>query len=395
MEGDTLKSVRLAAVAAVCTLLLSCTGAEAAGGGQSAQWLAEAGLDARETSEQLYQAALAEDTLRIYSNTTRVLDVKKSFERQYPGLVVEIVDTRTYEIIRLLRESHAAGRSLCDLVIMEDQNAIMSRELVPAGIVYKYVPWDIADKITPEHNTEVLTFLGEAELVFYNDQVYDAPPIGNWWELTEPPFRGRIYLANPTKSTPIYALFLTFIQNSDRMAAAYEARYGEPLEIPPGSDAGREFIRRLMNNGVLLRNSSDEVSQAVGAEGQTNPPVGIMISSKVRNSDIGYHLAPIHRLEPFAGIYAPNCVMVAEGAKNIQTAKLFIRWLLGETDGTGEGLRPYLQRGTWPVRSDVRSEEPVPLSAINLLRLDKDYIYQNRESFDAFWNTLLEELDTA
>ncbi|MDL2294024.1 substrate-binding domain-containing protein [Ruminococcaceae bacterium OttesenSCG-928-D13] len=385
---------KLSAIVLACALLLLAACApQAAGAGetQNAQWLAEARLDAHETPEELYQLALAEDTIMIYSNTSRMLEVKKSFEAQYPGLVVEVMDTRTYEIVRLLKEHRTAGTSLCDLVVLEDQNALLSRELVPEGIVYKYVPWDIAEHITPEHNTEVLTFLGESELLFYNDQVYDEPPVLNWWQLTEPEFYGKVYFANPLKSTPIYALFLSFIEHSDKMADAYEQLYGVPLEIPEGSSAGHEFIRMLTQNGAVLTNSSDEVSQAVGGPGQTDPPVGIMISSKIRHRDIGYNLAPTYQLEPFSGIYAPNCVMVAEGASNISGAKLFVRWLLGETDGTGAGMEPYLDSGTWPVRSDVQGKEEIPLAQTGVLMLNKDFIYENGTSFAAFWNTLMEE----
>ena len=45
--------------------------------------------------------------------------------------------------------------------------------------------------------------------------------------------------------------------------------------------------------------------------------------------------------------------MIAGGAKNINSAKLFIRWILGEADGNGEGGKPFLQEGAWPSRTDA------------------------------------------
>ena len=55
------------------------------------EWLDNAALDAEETVVQLYEKALTEDVLTIYTITTRITDAKASFETDYPGLHVEIV----------------------------------------------------------------------------------------------------------------------------------------------------------------------------------------------------------------------------------------------------------------------------------------------------------------
>ena len=81
--------------------------------------------------------------------------------------------------------------------------------------------------------------------------------------------------------------------------------------------------------------------------------------------------------------------MIAGGSKNINSAKLFIRWLFGEADGHGEGYAPYLQSGAWTVRSDVRDDTGVRIEELNLLRLDYSYLYENREAFLVLWEELV------
>lgn len=52
----------------------------------------------------------------------------------------------------------------------------------------------------------------------------------------------------------------------------------------------------------------------------------------------------------FDAVFMPNCIMMVGGAPNVNSEKLFVRWLPGETDGQGEGYRPFLQQGAWSVR---------------------------------------------
>ncbi len=352
------------------------------------QWLKTARLDAKETPKELYEAALKEDTLVIYSVTTRMLDVKESFERAYSGLTVDVRDIRQSDIHKALEENYRNRKYECDIAVFTDSDSELSKNLVPNGILYKYTPFDIKDKLLPGHNGPTLEFLGEAVQLFYNDEVFDNPPVKNWWELTEPRFKGRVWVPSAPRSATTFALIGAMLQKSDEMAKAYKELYGQELEIPAGSSAGQIFWKMLMQNDVHIANSSDEVVEAVGMPGQTNPPVGVMVSSKVRMRDIGYAIRPVYDLAPSAGVYVPNSVMLAGGGKNVNSAKLFIRWLLGEADGQGEGYKPYLQNGTWSVRSDVSSQTPVSLEEAGFWQIDKEYIVKNREAIDEFWLSL-------
>lgn len=357
----------------------------------SAMWAAGAGLDGRQTPEELYEAALGEDALVIYSNTTRIYDTQEAFEEAYPGLLVDVQFVRASDLIDLLEEESSVENPVCDVVICTDSGAKLSGEFVPEGLLYKYVPYDMADKIKPDYNGAVLDFMVEAAMLFYNDTVHGAPPITNWWELTEPRFRGRFYMVDPLRSHTTNALMFTMIERSDEMAQAYYDLYGKDLLVPEGSSAGQEFWRMLLENDAQFTSSSDEALEQVGMPGQSDPPVAILVSSKERKTDLGYSIAPIYDMQPAAGVLVPGSVMMHAGTKNVNAAKLFIRFILGEADGTGAGFAPYMHEGSWSVRTDVKTPSAIQPEDANFWTINRGFFAEKQVEYTDDWISLREE----
>lgn len=372
------------------TLLpVGCAGKAADRSDPLADWLAAANLTAEETPEELYAAARKEGLLVIYSTSTRMMDVAASFERQYPGLTVQVNHSREPELYDRVAHNYETKDFSIDLIVSSDGRGIMTKEFLPQNIVVKYIPDDIEDKLLPGYNESLLMFANESPILIYNDTFYTEPPVHNWWELTEAKWRGMVYMTNPAKSATTLAFLMTIMANSELMAQAYEDLYGQPPALAEGETAGRLFIRRLVENEAVIVNLSDEASEIVGAPGTSSPNLAIAISSKERLREIGY----VHRnhfaMEPFQGVSTPISVMLVGGAPNVNTAKLFVRWLYGEADGQGEGYKPYLLSGEWSVRSDVIDANEIRPEELNLLPLDKIYQYDNLENFLAFWEELI------
>jgi iron(III) transport system substrate-binding protein len=382
---------RLIALLLILLLVISgCTPTATAPENPLADWLSAANLDAAQTPEELYAAALREDMLVVYSTSTRMMDVAASFEQQYPGLIVRVEHIREGELYDKLLENYQSSNFACDIIVSADGIGIMANEFLPKSIAVKYTPYDIADKMLPGTNDDFLMLAGEASMLLYNDAYYSEPPIHNWWELTEEKWRGMVYMGNPVRSITTLAFLCMAVGNSEMMAEAYENLYGKPLEMQPGESAGEVFVRRLVENDITIVNSSDEVAEAIGFPGSGSPALGIAISSKERLRGLGYEITNHYDMEPFTGVYTSISVMMAGGSQNVNAAKLYIRWLLGEVDGYGEGYKPYLQSGAWSVRSDVRDDSGVRSEELNLLRTDRNYMYENQEAFIAFWESLLE-----
>ncbi len=369
-------------------VLSACTTAQSEQDSYLDDWQQAANLNDQKTAEELYQAALSEDTLIVYTITTRIYDVKASFEEEYPGLTVEVYDMRVYDMIDKLLNSYQNQNYACDIVVASNDDGRLTNELLPQKIINTYVPWDIEPKLIDSSKQDLLYFIIEAEQLFYNNEVYEQCPIENWWELTEPQWYGKVYMNSPLRSHPAYGLLYAVINNSQAMEQAYLDLYGEPLSLPEGLNAGHVFWQKLVENGLIFTTSSNEIVEAIGAPGQSDPPLGFMISSKIRRVDIGLNVATDYGLTPVDGVYSANSISIAGGAKNINTAKLFIRWLLGETDGQGEGLKPYLQEGVWSVRTDIESLSSRQLNDINMWQNDFSKMQTEKEQVNTFWADL-------
>lgn len=356
-------------------------------------WLKKANLAAAETPDQLYQKALSEDTLVIYSNSTRIMNVKTSFEKQYPGLTVYVEDIRSVDLLDRLTNNFLAKETPCDIVFCDD-NGLLSQELLPKGAVFTYVPYDMIKNIPSLDEQPLLPVVIELQQAFYNPKVYNAPPIHNWWELTTETYRNKVVMPSPFKSNASMAFFSMILKNSKVMEESYYNLYGEKVPLLQNETAGHAFWRMLFDNGLILVNSSDEVYEMIGTPDQTDPLIGIMISSKVRMQSLGYEIEPIFDIDGFSGVYSSNDIMLAGGCENINSAKLFIRWILGESNGQSEGYQPYLQNGAWSVRNDVQSQSEIQLDEIRYLNLDTKYMYANQQyintTIDGFLSNLLE-----
>lgn len=349
-------------------------------------WEKAAKLQAEQSAEELYEAAKGEDVLNIYTVSSRLFDVAESFQKQYPGLLVEVNYLRAEEMVEKVKQNKENGTYDCDILFITNGDGSITEDLLPNKLAYKYVPYDIKDKLRTGGSEEYVSILLEVPLLTYNEDYYMDVPISNWWELTEEKWRGKLYITNPTKSMISYTLFSMFMENTEMMEVSYEGYYGKKYVANGNESAGEAFVRMLIENDINVVNDSDDVANAVATPGSKSEAVGILNASKLRLRDQGYPLQVCYELEPFAGVINPANILIAGGAKNVNSAKLFVRWILGETDGKGEGYKPFLQEGAWPSRVDVEGGASKRLEDMNVIYTDEIYSSKNREAFLNFWN---------
>jgi iron(III) transport system substrate-binding protein len=190
-------------------------------------------------------------------------------------------------------------------------------EYVKNKIFYLYQPADIFAHIDPSYTATATPLYIELTQLFYNAEAYpDGSPITNIWELTDSKWQGKILMQNPLDNVSWGSWIAGFCVGDvpDQLAAAYEELYGEELVLSDGcANAGYEFLKRLHDNNPTFTSSSDEIAEAVGTKGQTDPPIGFCASSKLRkNADNDWALAPVN-LYPTTGIPAINTLYVVEG----------------------------------------------------------------------------------
>ena len=175
----------------------------------------------QEDPNDLYQAALEEDTLTIYSVSSRIFDVKEYFEKEYPGLTVEIKDIRGNDVVAMLTANYENKEYDCDIVICSDCDGSLRLELIEKKIVYPYLPEDIATHIKYKSEDGDVLFLGECILFFYNNYLFLESPIQNIWELTESKYYQKIVMANPLSSFSSFFFFSSIIIQTEAFFCSY------------------------------------------------------------------------------------------------------------------------------------------------------------------------------
>ncbi|QJD87272.1 ABC transporter substrate-binding protein [Cohnella herbarum] len=354
----------------------------------NAQWALDVGLDKTETTDELYELAKKEGKVVVYSQSSRIKDVKASFEEKYPGITVEGYKMSSPEIVeKVIREQESKVWN-SDVIFVKDSSGSVSNEMIKKGMVHKYLPTDIQSTMMEpfKSSSPGLVMYFSVRTIYYNNEVYDEPPITNWWDLTDPKWKGKVLVDDPIQSSDTMDLFLSFVQHADEMAEAYKEKFGKEIVLDGTDNAGYEFFKQLFANDVVLVKSSDEAVEAVGAKGQDNPPIAIAAASKLREvEEKGLKVGASWEVKPRLSVKGPAYLYVTNEAEHPNAAKLFIRWMAGEVDGTGKGFEPYNVSGSYSTRPNVVREDNVPLDQLKLWDYDSDYFYNNYVKFREFW----------
>jgi iron(III) transport system substrate-binding protein len=360
---------------------------EQSGKGDQSTWLETAALDKEFDEAALYEAAKKEGKVVLYSMSSRTADVKTAFEEKYPGITIDVYDMRITEIIEKVEREHDSGVYNADVVFIKDPDGAVYNEFIKKGILHNYVPSDIGTKMEEQYKEPAFAPYFEWRSVYYNSEVYKEPPISNWWDLTLPEWRGKIMISDPLTNNEDMGLFLTMINHADEMATAYKQKFGKDIELVDTENAGYEFIKRLAKNDLIFTNSSDEMIQAVGAAGQEKPPIGIGTSSKIRQKSKGYLIESVREMQPKLGTTFPAILLVVDNAPHVNSAKLLIHFMAGDTNGKSDGFKPFNVEGAWPTRSDVEGKGVSPRNS-DFWPLDLDFNYENMPKLRDFWMTV-------
>ncbi len=336
--------------------------------------------------EELIAAAQEEGPITIYDNTSKVEEMAEAFTEEY-GIEATGVKADASEALEMVTREAQAGNVVGDVVAIPDLPALKN-QLLPNDFVYSWVPGDVVEDID-EGMRDPLVLVTDPSFFTYNDEVYDQCPISNIWELTEEEWNGKFASEDPVGHVGTLDWFSQMSQfGEEELRAAYEAHYGEELETEHDT-AAEEWITRLAANDMILTNSSEEASEAIGATGQEDPPMGLISSAKYRNiDDQGYHHAVCEGLDPWVGRAVPKAITIATGTESPNAAKLWVHYVLSQ-----EGIAPQIEDGK--ISSNQAIEQPEdPANVGDHLNeifffdnagLDADW--ENREHFQDLWRT--------
>lgn len=352
---------------------------------------------AEEDWDAIYEAAKEEGKVVIYSLSSRIYDALEGFTEMYPGIDVEAIDMPDVEQIDKITREQNAGVYNADVLMLANGSTLLN-ELMPKGYVQNYVPSVLIDgvptdeAIAEDFQRPLLIHSMESKVIFYNTEVYpDGAPVDNLWDLTKPEWRGKVQMKDPMLTEENLNMLQTIVQHADEMEAAYELEFGKKLELSAEADnAGEEFIKQLLENDIVLTSSDGDAAMAVGAPGQSDPPLTLSVaSSKIRYNDSkGAKLGVAWEVEPKVGITKANHLVMAANAPHPNAAKLIIRYMLGDANGEG-GMSPFNVPYGWASRSDVEPKGDLNLDELREYTwfLDYNYVYNYGLPVRDFWMT--------
>jgi len=335
-----------------------------------------------ENWDQIIAAAKAEGTVVVYSTTSRITDAAKMFEAKY-GIKVESHRLSEVEVIARLSQEAAAGVVGADLAILEDYPS-MKMLLIDQGVLFNYTPPAAREALAPADQNP-LVFAHVSRIIGYNTEKYTTDPFKSIWDLTTPQWKGKVMIRDLAITGEHQNFFSEIIRRSDELAADYLKRFGTPLVLRE-KNAGYEFMRRLIENDLILRDSDTTICEAVGKKGQADPPVGfIYVYSKHRDA-VAKNLAVTYsaNVQPFGVYYYNQYIQQLKGQKHPNASKLFTEFLM-----TQEGFSAWAKDlGFYSSNENLKGyENDLPWSywKTRLWTYEPQYAIQNRGNILDAW----------
>jgi iron(III) transport system substrate-binding protein len=355
------------------------------------QWLkkAELGPYAPQAynEKQIYEKAKAEKEVTVYSYSSRVHQFGKTFEQQFPGIKVKGFDMDSTEIVTKILAEQKAGNYVADVIFLKDPS-MAHHELLEKGYIVTYVPPDLKSVLPERFQKPFLTHHVSLDVLVYNTELSKQSPVRSLWDLTKPEWKSKVLFPDPSKMPEFVEYLATVVQHGDEMAQEYQKVFGKPIQLSKDSkNAGYEWILQLLKSDAVIAGSTNDVSNAVGQPGQQKPPVGITAFSRLRDKEKNPKLVfdVAYGLQPVMGVATEVVVAIVTQAKHPQSAKLMVRWMMGDEKG-GQGYKPYFVLGDVPTRKD----QPAPkgsklLRDLNVWTADPKYVWDHGQEIRDFW----------
>ncbi len=342
------------------------------------------------TNEELYEKAKEEIAagaqLNFYSTTSFAEKAADNFMAAYPELAgkvvyAEIDDVETYTI--LTNTIGSGVKDSADMALTQN-GADLKTYLLNEGLTYSYFPDSLKDVVNPENqDPAVITFINSL-FIYHNGE--GSINFTNVWELTEEQWAGKIFFKDPTNETVNinFLIMLTSDEWTERMAKAYEARYGKPWESTEYESASYEWIAGFLKNVNYTYTSASKMAAGIASGAPGN--MGLFVFSKLRKVDEADrgNLTVVqfeNEVEGFSGFMYSVYATVCNDTECPYTCALFINYLLSEEGFAGENSwnssQGYYSPNTSIQKPEGIEDEPYEYWTTRLVVEDLDYIYDH------------------
>ncbi len=377
-------------------------GATDTGGGDeltaAEQWAMDNGVGPYQPEtddwDAILEAAKAEGKVVVYANSSGVEDLYEAWEALYPDIELDAADTDGIDT--KMEAEQVSGNVVGDIWYNSDGHILFGK-FVPNQWMWWFVPREVTiPELTEDYPFAIARH--STDVIGYNSAFYpEGCPLTNIWQLTEPQYKGKIFMEDPVSDVSTMAKMATFVQNADEMAEAYEALYGvawteDPLAEPGESgmaveNAGYLWLKKLAYNGAVSLDDGDMVDASfAGLDLPTDvePGFGFTGYSSYKDTLKGeLNMTPCFGMEPVMGIFKTSFLGIANNAPHPNAAKLFIRFMFTEA-----GFDPWLKIGTYPAAEGLPvHEDNLPLDELleQVWEMDPIFDWENVSKVRDFW----------
>jgi len=354
------------------------------------EWLKAAGLGDYATEPQdwaaIEAAAKVEGSVVVYSNSSRIQDAAEVWKTLYPDIEILPNDMGGPEVITKVREEQKAGAFTGD-VWLSAGGPDIEGEFIPKQYIWKFIPSDLLSVIPESGLNPVVTASTEVFGWIYNTELNEKCPISNWWELTNPEWKGKVFIKDPINSAEDLGMLMSAVKHADEFAAAYKALYGTDVVLDADTpDAGWLWLKRFVENQPVGEPGSDDVWKAMATPGMKDNLLGWAPLSKYRNVLSGKAVfAPCVGMSPIDGVQKHNYLAIINQAPHPNAAKLFIKFALSP-----EGFKPWNQVGQYSARTDIQpTEAALPYANLPVWNFENLFVYQNISKYLEFYSVNL------
>ena len=354
------------------------------------------------TNEELYakaqEEAAAGAQLNFYSTTSFAEKAAANFAAAYPAapavVYAEIDDGETYTI--LTSQIGSGVKDSADMALTQN-GPDLKTYLLDEGLSYPYFPAALADVVDESNQSPAVVTYINSLFIYHNGN--GSVNFTNVWELTEEQWKDKIFFKDPTKET-VNLNFLMMLNREDwveRMASAYEARYGKAWEAGEYTSASQEWIAKFLANVNYTYTSASKMATGIASGAAGN--MGLFVFSKLRKVDEADRgnltvVAFENEINGFAGFMYPVYATVCNDTECPYTCALFINYLLSEEGFAGEkswnSSQGYYSPNTTIAKPEDLQDEAYEYWATRLVIEDLDFIYENYGEYYEFIATRVE-----
>ncbi len=310
-------------------------------------WLQTNQLGEFDTGKQdwaaIEEAAKKEGKLIVYANSSKITKAAEIFMEKYPEITVEGYDLGGDDVLSKTVAEQEAGAYTGD-VWFSSGGAELVGSVLPHNYVWRFVPDNVAS-VFPEDLTRPLLLARFGTRVWaYNSELNETCPIKNIWELTQPEWKGKVFIEDPLNDASTLSMLVTIAMYADEMKAAYVELNGAEPELDDDTpDAGWLWLKRFAQNAPVPEPGGDEVDAAFATPGMTESYLGFTSYSNMEDVKDGkLAFEPCWGIKPVVGLQSQSYVGIINQAPHPNAAKLWVRFVVGE-----EGRDPWAKFGTY------------------------------------------------